>query len=87
MVDIKGSIEWESSRVLIGKRIFLFCFGQKCMSGRISDFQTTGQSKIYTIWVSFIEPEFFQEDLVIGNCFTINEASNILGKGKVIQIM
>jgi hypothetical protein len=57
------------------------------MSGRISDFLKTNKPDEFDIWVDFIEPEYFQDDFVIDNNFTINEASKILGNGKVKEIM
>ena len=87
MKGIKGLVNWESKNVLIGKRIFLFCFGMKCMSGIINDYQETTKLNEFEIWADFIEPEYFREDLVINNRFTINEASKILGEGKVTEIV
>jgi len=87
MTDIKGYVKWQSNNVLIGKRVFLFCFGQKCMSGQIVDFQKTNKPEEFEIWVDFIEPDYFQDDFVTDNSFTINEASKILAKGKVKEIL
>jgi hypothetical protein len=86
MTSIKGRIKWQSSNVLMGKRVFLFCFGQKCMSGRINDFKKANKPFEFDIWVDFIQPEYFREEFVINNSFTINEASKILGNGKVKEI-
>lgn len=57
------------------------------MSGRINDFQETNKSDEFDIWVDFIEPEYFHDDLIVENSFTINEASEILGKGEFKEIM
>ncbi|MBL7811114.1 MAG: hypothetical protein JNL57_02735 [Bacteroidetes bacterium] len=57
------------------------------MSGKIRDFKKLNTIDEFEIWVDFIEPDYFKEDFVIDNCFTINEASKILGKGKVKEIM
>ena len=53
------------------------------MPGRINEFQKTNKPDEFEIWVDFIEPDYFQDDFVIDNSFTINEASKILGKGKI----
>jgi len=57
------------------------------MSGRINNLKKTNKPYEFDIWVDFIEHEYFQDDFVIDNSFTINEASKILGKGKVKEIM
>ncbi|RXK58565.1 hypothetical protein ESA94_18205 [Lacibacter luteus] len=80
---MKANIEWISQNVSLGKRVFLFCFGDKCMSGRITEFKKIGMVNEFEIWVDFIEPDFFNKELESNNTFTINEASKILGKGEV----
>lgn len=80
---MKATIKWLSENVLIGERAFLFCFGEKCMSGKIKEFKKLNSFNDFDIWVDFIEPDFFKKELINNNGFTINEASKILGKGKV----
>lgn len=87
MINLIGTVEWKSDKVLIGNRIFLFCFGEKCMSGRIESFQKTDILNEFNIWVEFIKPDYFQDNYVIDNSFTINEASSILAKGKVKDLI
>jgi len=87
MKGLKGSITWQSESVLLEKRIFLFCFGEKCMSGRIDSFQKLNASNQFEIDVEFIEPDFFGNELVLGNNFTIREASRVLGKGEIKGIL
>ena len=80
---MKATIEWLSQNVPFGKRVFLFCFGEKCMSGQVKDFKKLSSSDEFEIWVDFVDPDFFRNELTDGNIFTINEASKILAKGKV----
>ena len=84
---MKATIKWLSQNVLIGKSSFLFCFGEKCMSGKIIEIKELNAIDEFEILVNFIDPDYFQEDIVIDNHFTINEASKILGKGKVKEKM
>lgn len=67
----------------MGKKAFLFCFGEKCMSGKIREFKKLNATDEFEIWVDFIEPDFFNKELINSNSFTVNEASKVLGKGKV----
>ena len=83
MCNIIGLVKWNSNNVLIGKRVFLFCFCQKCMSGRINEIQKTNKPNEFKIWINFIEPDYFKDNIVLDNSFTMNEASKILGKGKI----
>lgn len=83
---MKGKIKWLSNSVILEKRAFLFCFGEKCMSGRINKLKKTRIDNEFEISVDFIEPDYFKNELVIGNFFTINEASKILGKGEIKEI-
>ena len=80
---MKATIKWLSQNVLIGKRAFLFCFGERCMSGKIKELKKLNAADEFEIWVEFIEPDFFKQELINSNGFTINEASKVLGKGKV----
>jgi len=80
---MKATIKWLSQKVLIGKRAFLFCFGEKCMSGKIIELKKIKGIDEFEILVEFIEPDFFREELINTNSFTINEASKVLGKGRV----
>jgi len=84
---MKATIIWSSKNVLLGKRAFLFCFGEKCMSGKIIELKQINTFDQFEIIVNFIEPDFFEVDLVIGNHFTIRESSKILGEGQVTGIM
>lgn len=81
-----GKIKWLSNKVQLEKRSFLFCFENKCMSGRVSEITQSDNENEYEILVEFIEPDYFKNELIIGNLFTINEASKILGKGEVNEI-
>jgi len=87
MNGIIGDINWKSTNVILDKRIFLFCFNDRCMSGKIKGIRKLRLSKGFEIEVNFIEPDFFKEDAIIGNHFTIQEASKILGEGKVKAIV
>lgn len=80
----KANIQWESKNVLIGYRAFLFCFGEKCMSGKIKEIQPLAKDDTLNIEVEFIEPSFFSNEALSGSAFTIREASNVLAKGVVI---
>ncbi|ATL49404.1 hypothetical protein COR50_20710 [Chitinophaga caeni] len=81
---MRGNIKWESKGVIIGRRAFLFCFGDKCMSGKILDFHQMPEPDKFEIAVSFIEPEFFRAELVVGNKFTIREGYKVLAEGVVL---
>lgn len=83
MDSFKGNIVWESKTVILGKRVYLFCFGDKCMSGRITSIKQLCDPNEFEIIFDFIQPEYFANDLKLGNSFTINEVSKILGKGKI----
>jgi hypothetical protein len=85
-MKMRGKIKWLSNNVIFGKRVFLFCFGEKCMSGRINELKKSSIENEFEILVDFIEPDYFRSELVIGNFFTINEASKILGKGEVKEV-
>lgn len=80
---MNGKINWSSSKVFLEKRSFLFCFEGKCMSGRVREITQSNIENEYEILVEFIEPDYFKNEIVIGNLFTINEASKILAKGEV----
>lgn len=84
---IKGNINWSSKNVQLCERIFLFCFEEKCMSGRINRLIKSKLPNQFEIHVDFIEPEFFKDELIVHNTFTIREASKVLGKGEVIEII
>lgn len=85
MKNIKAQIKWKSDKVVITKRPFLICFGEKCMSGKIEYLQRV-DNNTFKVEISFIEPEYFQKELTVGNQFTINEASKILATGRVDEI-
>jgi len=53
------------------------------MSGRINEIQKTNKPNEFKIWINFIEPDYFKDNIVLDNSFTINEASKILGEGKI----
>jgi hypothetical protein len=82
---MKAIIKWTSKKVLLSKSVFLFCFGEKCMSGKIIEFKKLNVMNEFEILVNFIEPDYFKEDIIIDNNFTINEASKILGTGNVTE--
>lgn len=84
---IIGNVEWHSKNVIIGKRAFLFCIEDKCMSGRINDFRQLNSQNNYEIKVDFIEPHYFIKEAKVGVNFTITEASNILGVGNIKEVL
>jgi len=81
MDNSKGNIVWESKTVLLGKSVYLFCFADKCMSGRIISIKQLDNPNEFEIIFDFIQPEYFANELTSGNNFTINEASKVLGRG------
>jgi hypothetical protein len=83
MDNSKGNIIWESKTVVLGKSVYLFCFGNKCMSGRITDIKQLDNPNEFEIIFDFIQPEYFANELTSGNRFTINEVSNVLGRGEI----
>jgi hypothetical protein len=85
MKDIIGKITWQNHNVILEKRVFLFCFGEKCMSGRINKLKKSDESDTFEICINFIEPSYFHDELVSGNNFTINEASKILATGEITE--
>ena len=80
---MKATIIWFSETVVLDKRAYLFCFKDKCMSGRIEELVKLSSFNEYKIFVEFINPDYFKDELVNNNNFTINEASRILGEGRV----
>jgi len=84
---MKAYLNWQSKSVKIVKStILLFCFEEKCMSGRILKIANRNNLDEFEISVEFIEPNYFLNELVEGNIFTVREASIVLGKGIVIEI-
>ncbi|RYE21838.1 MAG: hypothetical protein EOP51_14655 [Sphingobacteriales bacterium] len=81
---MKATIVWLSETVLLDRRPYLFCFGEKCMSGKITTIEPVDNSDEFVVWVDFIEPMYFEENIVRGNSFTVNEASVVLANGKVL---
>jgi len=81
---MKAKIKWFSQKVLLGERAFLFCFGKKCMSGKVTKISASNINREFSILVEFIKPEFFQDELIEGRIFTINEVSTILAEGEVM---
>lgn len=57
------------------------------MSGRIEKLKESSNDNEFEILVDFIEPDYFKDELIIGDFFTINEASKILTKGEVIGLV
>jgi hypothetical protein len=84
---MKGQIDWLSENVILDNRILLFCIGEKCMSGRVINCQSIEGIHEFEIFVSFIEPDYFVEDLVLGNSFTIREASKVIAKGFITGLL
>jgi hypothetical protein len=82
MNSSKGNIVWKSKTVLLGKRVYLFCIGNKCMSGKVTGIKQLDNADKFEIVVDFIQPDYFANELIRGSSFTINEASKILGNGK-----
>lgn len=80
---MRGEIFLGKDENWYGRRV-LFCINGKCMSGRIDSFEAANEHGKFTIDVSFIEPSYFEDVLIIGNTFTIQEASRILVNGKII---
>ena len=87
MNKIIGHIKWESKTVLLAKRIYLFCFDEKCMSGRITDLKELPSTNQFEIRVNFIEPKYFEKEMIRGNYFTVREASKILGQGSIMEVV
>jgi hypothetical protein len=81
---IIGEIKWEDSTSL-QDRIFLFCIGGKCMSGKIKSYEILSESNRVQIEVNFIEPSYF-DNIQVGNPFTIQEASRVLSEGVIREI-
>lgn len=79
-----ANIKWKSSSVILGKSEYLFCFNEKCMSGKITRIKNLRIKDEYEIQVVFIEPDFFKKEALAGSSFTIREASKILAAGKVL---
>lgn len=86
---IVGNINWQSKGVVLAERLILFCFGEKCMTGMITNIKriTTLSLFEFEITVDFIEPDYFRDEAIVGNSFTIREASRILGEGEVMQVI
>ncbi|WP_293916357.1 hypothetical protein [Sphingobacterium sp. UBA5789] len=82
-----GKITWLNNKITLKRRVILFCFGEKCMSGRIEKLKESSNDNEFEILVDFIEPDYFKDELIIGDFFTINEASKILTKGEVIGLV
>jgi translation elongation factor EF-Tu-like GTPase len=87
MSSLIGRITWKSHDVTLSKRPFLFCFGDKCMSGRIKTLNKVRSDKEFQVEVDFIEPAFFENEAVVGSKFTIREASRVLGEGVVTRLI
>ena len=90
---IYAHINWYTRKVILTERLILFCFGElylreKCMTGKIETLKqiTDSHEFEFEIKVTFIEPDYFREEGVIGKNFSIREASIILGEGIVTQI-
>ncbi len=81
---MKATIKWFNQKVQLGERVFLFCFGKKCMSGKVTKISQISINGEFSILVEFIEPNFFEDELIEGHIFTINEVSTILGEGEVM---
>lgn len=80
---MKAKVMWFSENVVLGERVFLFCFGKKCMSGKVIEISKSNVKGEFFISVEFIEPEYFKNELIEGNIFTINEFLTVLAEGKV----
>lgn len=87
MEEIVANVRWESETVFLDKRVFLFCIGEKCMSGRINKFKKLESPGDFEIRVDFIEPDYFGRELTLGVIFTVREASKILGEGRIKEII
>lgn len=87
MNSIIGNITWKSHSVALSKKPFLFCFNDKCMSGKIKTLRKLKSDKEFEIEVVFIEPDFFEKEAVVDGEFTIREASRILGEGIVTKVV
>ena len=71
-MQMRAIVRWLSQNVLFKKGIFLFCFENKCMSGKIQELKKLDRESEFEILVDFIEPDFFNNEIANGNCFTIN---------------
>jgi hypothetical protein len=84
MKGILADVDWISRHVIISEgSILLFCFDEKCMSGKISVLKCLAENNYFQIEVEFIDGNYFRD--VEAKDFTINEASKVLGYGKVIE--
>jgi hypothetical protein len=84
---ISATIVWDSQKVLFDIRVFLFCFSDKCMSGKIVKIEKKVLPNRYKIEVDFFEPSFFEKEAYPNAEFTINEASRVLGRGIVDEVL
>ncbi len=87
MKKIRVNIIWQNENVVFEERIFLFCFGQKCMSGKITLIKDSGATNEFEVWIDFIDPTFFKDEFIVGNYFTINESSRVLAKCQIKEIL
>lgn len=79
---MKGEILLDTEMSWQG-RIVLFCIDGRCMSGRISSFKKVEENRKFGISVEFIEPAYFEHQIVIGNTFSILEASRTIAMGTI----
>ena len=82
MGGVKGNVIWERKTVLSKELIFLFCFGEKCMSGKVNGNRKFDYLNEYEI--DFIRPDYFANELItVDNKLIIREVYKISGNGKI----
>ena len=83
MQYIKCKIFWKEEHCNLKNRVFLFCINSKCMSGRITEVEELEREGDYEIKVNFIDQNYFEEEAIVGNKITIQEAFEVLSEGEI----
>ena len=83
MKNIKYQFGWKESESQLKGKVFLFCIEEKCMSGKVAKVEKIGVD-LFEIEINFIDPNYFESDLSFGKDITIQEASKVVSKGKII---
>ncbi len=82
--EFLGEVDWFSlTQNLVNERVLLLCFGEKCMSCRVSNVKNIGENR-FIFNVEFIEPNYFENELKQKLRFTLRESSIVLGEGKIV---
>ncbi|BDD04756.1 hypothetical protein [Aureibacter tunicatorum] len=83
---IKCEINWQFGESTLNGRVFLFCIGADCMSGKVLEVKKLVKQNFYELKVSFIEAKYFQNVADVGNKIKIQEASKILSEGVITSV-